>query len=233
MTADRGEPPFPFGLVGPPWWSDRAVFLVGGGPSLAGFDFSRLADFGYILGINQSMLDAPCQAGVSLDHLFVTYRRAELCEFAKSTPLYLALGDIWWRAAAPIPGAIYLRDSDIPAPAVAPGLSRKPDAVYRGATSGYVALGLATLKRAKRIVLLGYDYAVNASKHHYHDAYFWHQAANDQSIDKWAQQFKSAAAACAEIGIEVINASPLSAIDAFPKMSIEDALTWSCHKRSC
>ena len=27
--------PIPFGAVGPPWWSDRTVYLVGGGVPLA------------------------------------------------------------------------------------------------------------------------------------------------------------------------------------------------------
>ena len=98
--------------------------------------------------------------------------------------------------------------------------------IYRGATSGYAALNVAALKRARRIVLLGYDYGLIDGRHHYHDAYPWHHSANDQSMPVWARQFNSAAQACRELGIEVVNASPSSAIDAFPKMSIEDALTW-------
>lgn len=222
------QAPIPFGAVGPPWWDRGTVYLVGGGPSLCGFDFKHLASLdGFVLGINQAMFDAPCCAGVSIDNVFVKARAIELGDFASRAALYLPVGDIWWRKTPPIAGAIYLRDNDIPSPAEAPGLSRKVDAVYRGATSGYAALNVAVLKRAKRIVLLGYDYGVSDGRHHYHDAYPWHHIANDQSMPVWAGQFTSAALACRDLGIEVVNASPSSTVNAFPKMSIEEALAWA------
>ena len=223
----NGEPPTPFGSVGPPWWSDKTVFLVGGGPSLCGFDFSRLAGVGHAVGVNQAMLDIPfCVAGVTLDNIFSKQRHAEMCGFAQYTQLYLALGDIWWRSTTVIPGAVYLRDRNSPVPWANPGLSAKADEIQRGATSGYVALGLAVLKRAKRIVLLGYDYRVEGSRHHYHNEYPWHTLANDKSLHVWATQFDSAAADCARLGVEVVNASPDSALTAFPKMTINEALQW-------
>ena len=96
------QAPIPFGAVGPPWW-DGTVYLVGGGPSLRGFDFKRLASLGgFIVGVNQAMFDAPCCGGVSIDNVFVKARAVELHSFAVRAALYLALGDIWWRKTSPM-----------------------------------------------------------------------------------------------------------------------------------
>jgi hypothetical protein len=214
LTAEK------FGAVGPPYWSDRPVFLLGGGASLCGFDFGRLAGWSCRLGVNQAMLDADCDAGLSIDHPFVRRSQDRLCTFAADRQLYLAAGDRWFDDLPEIPGAIYLGDAAAP-------LSRNPALIHGGGTSGYAALNLAVLKRARRIVLLGYDYGLVAGRHHYHDAYWWHHAANDQSWAAWAKRFDAMAPALEELGVEVINASPQSAIACFPKMSIEDALEWA------
>jgi hypothetical protein len=212
------KPPPEFGEVTAPWWSDKTVFLIGGGASLLGFDLKRLCGLGHLCGVNQSMLSLPVAAGVSVDHRFVKERRVEITEFAKTTQLYLCLGNVFWRILDPVPGAINLLDE------FKPGLSVRPTTLRRGSTSGYSALNLAVLKRAKRIVLLGYDYGVIDGHHHYHDAYPWH-VVKDQNWSTWAKAFDAAATQCRDLGIEVINASPRSAIECFPKMSPEQALT--------
>jgi hypothetical protein len=208
-----------FGEVTAPWWNDRTVYLIGGGPSLSGFALNRLCGLGHCIGVNQSMFAIPVAAGVSIDHRFIKEQTQELAEFAKTTQLYLAPGNLFWRVIDPIEGAIYLRSE------FETGLSITPDNLRTGGTSGYAALNLAALKRARRIVLLGYDYGVIDGLHHYHDGYPWH-VAGDQSWPAWAKRFDSAAVQCRALGIEVINASPRSTIECFPKMSIEEALRW-------
>jgi len=197
-----------------PWWDDRTVFLVGGGPSLRGFDFSRLIGRGYVVGVNQAMLELPelC-AGVSMDHRFIEHRRVEIGALAAFVPIYLATSKL-----APIEDAIYLRHR------AAAGLSDDPSEISRGSTSGYCALNIATLKRARRIVLLGYDYG-ETEHAHWHDAYPWHvRDANAQSWPVWAMQYEAAAEHCRKRGIEVINASPVSRIEAFPKCTVMEAM---------
>jgi hypothetical protein len=181
--------------------------MVGGGASLSGFDFEQLRGAGHVVGVNQSMFTAPTNAGVSIDYRFMRERKLELITFAERLPLYLPTRDMWWRLIEPIAGAIYLRD------------------VSRGCTSGYAALSVALLKRARRIVLLGYDYGLSSGRHHYHDAYPWHVPA-EQNWSAWAGLYDATAKLCRDRDIEVINASPDSAIKSFPKMSIEEALQW-------
>jgi hypothetical protein len=214
------QPPVAFGAVGPPSWSDRPAFLVGGGASLKGFDFGELPFLGYVLGVNQSIFHVDCSAGISIDRLFVQNTTAPLEAFAKHRELYLAPGNTWWKQIGPVAGAIYLKN-------IPDGLSDDPATLATGGTSGYAALNLAVLKGAKRIVLLGYDYGLIDGQHHYHDAYPWHHQANDQSWPSWAKQFDAMAPSLKELGVDVVNASPSSAISCFAKMSIEDALTWA------
>ncbi len=211
-----------FGEVGPPPWNAAPAFLAGGGPSLRGFDFERLRGRGHVLGINQAMFDAPCEAGITVDHVFLRANADRLRTFAAARPLYLVLGNEWARAGLPpIEGAVYLRSTSDGA------LSFDRSFVRRGATSGYAALNVAVLKGARRIVLLGYDYTTFDGRSHYHDAYPWHHRAHDQSWHVWARHYRDAALVCREQGIEVINASPRSKLAYFPICSLDEVLP--CH----
>jgi hypothetical protein len=209
-----------FGAIGPPDWSDRPVFLLGGGPSLSGFDFDRLRPLGYRLGINQAIFDADCDAGISIDHPFVRNTRSRLAVFAARRELFLAVGDKWRDVLDPIRGAIYLRDG------TTPPLSLERGAIYAGGTSGYAALNAGVLKGARRIVLLGFDYGLLEGRRHYHDAYTW-APADPRMWRAWAIRFNPAAKATATLGVAVVNASPASTVTCFPKMSIDDALAWA------
>lgn len=207
-----------FGTIGPPFWDDAPAYIVGGGPSLSGFDFMRLRSLRHVIAVNQAMFDAPCECGVTVDHLFVRNRHVELQHFARSKPLYLSIGNDPDRLGLPdIPSAINLRSEFIP------GLSEDPALLHKGSTSGFAALGIAALKRAKTIVLLGFDYSVQPGKHHYHDAYPWHHKATDQSWIMWTRSYEAAARDCIQRGIKVLNASPNSALSYFHKITLDEA----------
>lgn len=212
-----------FGTVGPPYFSDKPVFLLGGGPSLHGFKFSRLGGLGYVIGVNQGMLDSPiCDAGVSMDIKFIEGNRDDLDTFGRFTPLYLSLGNHWFKNFKPIDSAIYLHSEEMV------GLSTSPAIVRAGPTSGSVAFNVALLKRARRIILLGYDYGTAAGgRHHYHTKYPWFHEAEAMSFPQWAKRYDGIALDCVRLGVQVANASPSSNIEVFPKMSIDEALKWA------
>lgn len=221
MTAIQASSAW--GQVAPPFWNDgETTFIVGGGPSLTGFDFRRLEGKGHILGVNQAIFDAPCDAGVSVDGGFIVKMHDALVDFAREHSLYLALsGDHAMSALRFVPGAVYLQTvSKV-------GLSFDPKQLHRGATSGYAALGVAILKRAKRVVLLGFDYGVLGGRHHYHDVYDnvgLHHRAQDMSWRIWHERYKDAAVECRNHGIEVINASLQSKLPYFPRVDIKDVV---------
>jgi hypothetical protein len=193
-------------------WADAPVYIVGGGPSLLEFDFSGLAGRGHVLGVNQAMFDAPCEAGITVDHEFLQRNTDKLRWFSGRAVLYLAISERWAEIGLPqIAGAVYLRHT-------------RPGHITRGPTSGDTALHLAILKGAKRIVLLGFDYGVIPGHHHYHSEYSWYHLANTQSWRVWATEFERLARLCSDLGVEVVNASAKSVIPYFPRMTVGEAM---------
>lgn len=103
------------------------------------------------------------------------------------------------------------------------GLSSDPRAVVTGRNSGFQALNLAVLAGAKRIILLGFDGKPSQEgKSHWFGE---HPEAMSNSVYSYFKQAMSAAEnALVEAGVEVLNASPGTAIDSFTKVAIEDVL---------
>ena len=94
-----------------------------------------------------------------------------------------------------------------------------------GGNSGAGAVLLAGYYGAKKIALLGCDGKYDANKKRH-----WHGdhkkgLGNAVSVPKFADQFKEAASFLEKTGAPlVINCSPDSAIDFWPKMTISEAL---------
>lgn len=202
-------------------WSNDVVFIVGGGSSLFGFDFSEIYGAGTIIAVNESafLLDNP-DVVVSVDHQFMGHRALSLQEMASSgCPVYLCppqhvVADLYPK----IPAAQFIRETPS-------AFSWDRHLLHRrGGSSGYGALNVAVLMGAKRIVLLGFDYKRGiGNRKHWHGSYTWPQ---NENWPAWARAFDALVKPFADRGIEVINASPDSIVTAFPKMNIDAALAW-------
>lgn len=212
--------PIRFHRVGEPYWNDKPVAIIGGGPSLLGFDFDRLRGRFHVVAVNASIFTVPwADAGFSLDRIAMRNWWDRLCQ--ATMPLYLAV---------PLP---YLKDlSQPPADHMRfmwriqrNTFARYHGQIASGGSSGFGALNLAWLKRAKKVLLLGFDYgATNGAWHHNESEYNFHFR---QKPDDWltrAGNFNLVAPLMRRDGVEVINASPQSAITAFPRMTIDEAL---------
>jgi hypothetical protein len=94
-----------------------------------------------------------------------------------------------------------------------------------GGNSGFQALNLALQWGAKKILLVGFD-MTDASGVHWYGRNNWRDAnnPNDNNFKRWIAAFDGTVTVLKQRGIEVINCSPFSALQRFPKMSIEDAL---------
>lgn len=118
----------------------------------------------------------------------------------------------------------------------APGLSADRTVVHHGHGSGYTLLNLVFLKGASRVVLLGYDlkYApdydgaartVGSAPRHYFGEYpaplqHWPSVRVKSGVHvELLELYRSVAR---QGLIEIINCSPDSALDSFPRMRIED-----------
>lgn len=88
--------------------------------------------------------------------------------------------------------------------------------------SGAGAASLAAFWGARRIILLGYDCQKTGGRAHWHGD---HPAGlgNAGSVDKWPAQFRLLASHLA--GLEVINCSRETALQAFPRRPLEEVLS--------
>jgi len=205
------------GKVSEPWWDDRPVAIVAGGPSLRGFDFERLRG-AHVLAIKGSIFDIPwADAGFGLDMPRFEDWRDKLA--AVPMRVYWACPEDYKKQIAPPENVTLIRR--LPGE----GVSTDPRRIFTGGTSGFGALQIALLKRAKRIVLFGYDY--NGDYHpsrdfrHNDRHYERRRTQNRKNWEAWAKYFDLFKPCLKDV--EIINTKP-SAITTFEKMSIDDAI---------
>ncbi|MPZ58445.1 MAG: hypothetical protein GEU91_18520 [Rhizobiales bacterium] len=119
------------------------------------------------------------------------------------------------RLAAERYGLMLVRGRD------AEGFSLDPSRIHYGSNSGFQAINLAILFGAKRIVLVGFDMRVNGTRHFFGD----HPSPllNSSDYVKWVPIFARAARMLPP-EIEIINATPGSALTCFPMMDLADGL---------
>lgn len=124
-------------------------------------------------------------------------------------------------------------DPDLPCefPAVGSGLVRQ------GRSSGHTAISLAIAMGAARPVLLGYDCRVVAGREHCHDEYLvggrltydvekedprWNNKREYSSV--FVPGYRGWNDAAARAGVQILNATPGSAITEFPFIDLVDTL---------
>lgn len=104
------------------------------------------------------------------------------------------------------------------------GLTDEPGKVVWNGNSGAAAINLAMHTGAKRIILLGFDLNDLSQSTHWHKLY---GERNPRTYETHRSCFSHIAEDAKRFGIEIINANPDSAIDAFPKMSLSEILDLS------
>lgn len=93
-----------------------------------------------------------------------------------------------------------------------------------GGNSGFQAINLAVQFGAARIILVGFD-MTTANGVHWHGP---HPAGmnnpSDMSTERWRKLLDGQAPVLHALGVQVINATPKSALTAFPVMTLADAM---------
>ncbi|MES2341730.1 MAG: hypothetical protein V4597_08630 [Pseudomonadota bacterium] len=103
------------------------------------------------------------------------------------------------------------------------GLETDPSGLRTGKNSGYQAVNLAVHLGAARIVLLGFDMQPDGQdRHHWFGAHPYRTA--DPPYRDFREMFKTIVEPLQALGIEVLNATPGSALDSFPRVALADAL---------
>jgi len=202
-------------------WRGQRCFLIGGGPSLKGFDFDRLHGE-RVIAINKAFYDAPFA-----DIMFAMDR--PLIDELQSGRLGANYRDafrdfgglkIW----LDISGYVYPPDVYSLPSAGEIGWTRSLRAgLYHGQNSGYGALNLAMVLKANPIYLLGYDLKEGpAGEKHYHDGY--RSGWNPDALGKFRAAFAAGAAVLPPGAPRIINLNPISMLRSFEFGDIDDVL---------
>jgi hypothetical protein len=176
-----------YGKVNKPFWDDKPVAVVGGGPSLHDFDFEQLRG-AHVLVVKDLIRDIP-------------WADASIGVGAWDKP------DVQSRVYWAVPDEVEPQAKNITILKQMPGqqLSDDPSVIY-GSTSEFAAMQICIHKRAKQIVLFGFD----------HEGPIWQRAAEHFSI---YVPYLTAH------GISVMNACPASSIRFFQKVALRDGIS--------
>lgn len=106
-----------------------------------------------------------------------------------------------------------------------------PGELGASGNSGFQALNLAVQFGCRKILLIGFDMTIEHGEHwhkrHPHPLSNPHPADN---IPRWRRGLDAAGPPLRRMGIEVINASQVSALTSYQKMSVEECLKrWGCN----
>lgn len=94
-----------------------------------------------------------------------------------------------------------------------------------GGNSGFQALNLAAQWGATGILLVGFDMQLRAGCHWYGRNMWWGSSnPNESNIRRWVKSLNAAAPVLKARKVDVVNTCALSGVDAYPKMSIDQAL---------
>lgn len=216
---------------------DKACFLLGGGPSLSLFNYSKLKDH-FTIGINKIFKVFSPNIIYCMDTKFYTYiylpkeRKLagdyNLLEQWKNCPsqkMFLS------HATDPLvrkKSSIFKEEDKI---TLIPRIRSRTvsldikQGIYPGSNSGFGAMMLAIAMGYKEIYLLGYDMKTTEGKTHFHNGYI-NQTVLSQSrhLEQFRKQFDSFADTIKKAGIQVINLNPDSALTCFEKRSIDSVI---------
>lgn len=210
------------------WWKDwrsRAIAIVASGPSVKDSDCLALKGRLPVIAVKEAFWQQVPFADVVYG-----------CEAA------------WWNFRAGLPGFTGLKVTWDGAKVHFPGIERiriakrskgdrhdhqfsrdilfdEPGLIGSGQASGFQALNLAVQFGASRILMLGFD-AGGGKQVHFYGRNAWTGARNPNEVvfEAWVKNFDLAKSTLDCLGVEVVNASPISKISAFRKAGVEETL---------
>ena len=207
-------------------WRGQRCFVIGGGPSLRGFDFNRLKGQGRIIACNKSFLDVPfADMMIAMDTDLLHWIRSgalgktieqkkdirQRFNQFKGFKVWIELGN------NRMDGVHYVHSYRLPEVT-----RRFRQGIYTGNNTGVGALMAAITLGCAPIYLLGIDGKHEGKRSHYHGGYPRPQMA--QSMKSFVNNFGYVAKPIKKAGIRVINLNPRSAVRCFPFSTIDEVL---------
>jgi hypothetical protein len=188
------------------------VYIIGGGPSLIGFDWNRLTNK-LTLGCNDAYQLGPaiCKACVFGDLKWFAYHDEELAKFPN--PRFTN------------EPSLYVHSPDWLLCMRREGNGLHQNALGWNGNTGAVAINLALVLGAQRVFLLGYDMKApskNLVNWHVHNV----SKPNMNSYERFKRGMESVKNNLPSVfpGREIINIGPDSDLDCFPKEPIDKFL---------
>ena len=107
-----------------------------------------------------------------------------------------------------------------------PGLSTDREYIHHGQHSGYQMINLAYLMGCSAILLLGYD-CRGGGRHWFGEQP--HPAMRCESpYENWKDEYESIAVQTSALDLTIVNCTPGSAIDCFPRADLAETLEALC-----
>lgn len=193
-----------------PLWKGETVYIIGGGPSLKGFNWNLLRGKKTI-ALNKAIQFWP-EADVVYwtDGRVWTWHKEDIIKF-KGKRYTLA------PRSYPCDVSVLKRGKKF-------GIEWSTDSIAHGNNSGAAAINLAIHLGASKIILLGYDMGRLNKESHFHNGY----PTKVTGDNIYKKQFLPAFGAINEEikgkGIQIFNACPTSKLNTFRKITIEESL---------
>lgn len=188
-------------------WAGEPVVCIGGGPSVTQEAVDLTKGRARVIAINDAYLLAPW---------------ADICYFADAR---------WWEWHKEKPefkafqgqkvtiGHTGLQVSDPEVFMLQNGgsdkLSERPNAIHTGSNGGYQAVNIAFLAGGNPILLIGYDMKYVGAKSHWHGGH--PVKTSEGAYTSYARNFAGMLPQLAQHGVRVVNCTPGSRIDCFPR----------------
>ena len=199
-------------------WKYQRCFIIGGGESLKGFDFSKLKNE-LVIGVNRAYEKIDCTVMFAMDHtLYEWITMGKLGQETKKKFEDFKGLPVWVDSA----GYDYPKGVFIVSKSGSKNINfSMKDGISGGTNSGFGALNLAVCLGANPIYLLGFDMKGKGGRQAW-----WHSGYPDNQGDKiyrvFASDFERAAPRLEEKGIQVINLNPESELKCFEFGEFED-----------
>lgn len=186
-------------------------FVLGAGASAADLDLPRLRRSGFLLGVNACGLHAECDATISLDKPFISRNAAAL---VARGPFHVCLEN---PRLCPDGAVLWHRVSDVPATLARSTLTGGLRGCGNGGVVAMNFFAHKVTKRDRTIVLLGVD--LDEANGTWFPSEGRPPRANLAGVRR---NFEFCAPWYRENKIRVLNASPVSALDCFPRITREE-----------
>lgn len=198
----------------PRMWEGKTVAILGSGPSMS-----------------KAVAEAVRAAGLPTIVTNTTFRLAPWADM-----LYAADArwwEVYWKEVQSLPGLKVTCEADAPFHHVPElrlmkntgreGFDPDPSCVRTGGNSGYQALHVAVHAGARRILLCGFDLRGDTHWHGRHPEPL--RNAGEGLFPRWLEWYVTLYEALRPMDVEVLNCTPRSALQLWPNVELEDAIS--------